>query len=387
MAEFSGPFTNGQTDGGPWSVANWWQAFRILTGLTASDAGVTRAGNRLRVTSPSADQVTVATGHAILRGTVYENDAAKTLTATRPAVGTTGKRVVLRKDIANGGVRLVVKASADGTAALPALTDDADTLEISLASFQHTTAGAINALTDERTLLTLGGGAGMIVARGMDWIDSIAQRYVAAFNGTEIIASGASTADLLDQGWRASGVTAVNSDPSGAATGDFDSASDYGDGALQVGVGWLGSPRVIGARSILNALERLTGQRPNTITCWWQFAMATTNDYHDNGGVGIAREVDVGLGTGVGVWLTNGATNFEVWNGSAAVDTGVAKDTNIHEVQIVINVAAGTYTVVLDGNEVVGATAVPTDAWPMMMHAAQSVTGAINLLVCGVDYD
>jgi len=162
MSEFSGPFTNGLTDGGPWSPATWWRLFRALLGPgnTGADVGVVKAAlNELAVTSPGADEVEVDTGQAFVQGTLYENTATLVIATARPSVGTTGKRLVLRRDAVAGGVRATVISSADGTGTLPALTQDAEgNYDIPLASFTHATNGTIGALTDEREFIGIGGG-------------------------------------------------------------------------------------------------------------------------------------------------------------------------------------------------------------------------------------
>jgi len=163
MTEWSHPFTNSLTDGGPISQASYWRIFRMLLGPSAEEAdkGVIAGwDNDLAATSPGADQIDIDTGAAFCHGTPYENTASLTLTATRPSVNTTGKRVVLRKDIVNGGVRATVISSADGTATLPSLTQSESTYwDIPICSFTHATNGTIAALTDEREFLIIGGSA------------------------------------------------------------------------------------------------------------------------------------------------------------------------------------------------------------------------------------
>jgi len=170
MTEWSHPFTNSLTDGGPISQASYWRIFRMLLGPKAEEAdrGVIRAwDNELAATSPGADQVAIDTGAAFCHGTPYASTASNTLTADRPSTGTTGKRVVLRKDIVNGGVRLTVIASADGTATLPALTQSESTYwDIPICSFTHAINGAIAALTDEREFLVIGGGMKRSIGTG-----------------------------------------------------------------------------------------------------------------------------------------------------------------------------------------------------------------------------
>jgi len=110
--------------------------------------------NELAV-SGVASPISIATGSGICYG-LYRNTAVVTKAITTPAVGTTGFRVVLQTNWAGVGgglqasTRIAVNKSADGVAAIPALTQTFGvTWEISLATGTITTAGVI-ALTDAR---------------------------------------------------------------------------------------------------------------------------------------------------------------------------------------------------------------------------------------------
>lgn len=125
-------------------------------------------GGELAV-SGVATPLAVASGSAICYG-LYINDAAvNTPAISTPAVGTTGGRVVLQTNWAGTGggslearTRVAVIKSADGVAAIPALTQVfGTTWEISLATFQITTGGAIT-VTDDRTFRK----STMVVASG-----------------------------------------------------------------------------------------------------------------------------------------------------------------------------------------------------------------------------
>jgi hypothetical protein len=114
-------------------------------------------GGELAV-SGIASPLSVQTGSAICYG-LYINDAlVNNLTTANPAVGTTGRRVVLQTNWAGTGgaglearTRLAVITSADGNPAIPALTQNYGvTWEVSLATFTITTGGVIT-LTDDRT--------------------------------------------------------------------------------------------------------------------------------------------------------------------------------------------------------------------------------------------
>lgn len=109
--------------------------------------------NELAVTG-SVSPVAVNTGAAYVYGIPYENTASVTKAITTPSVGTTGHRIVLRASWAAQTVRITDIASADGTAAIPALVQIAGTTwDIPLATFTITTGGAIT-LTDARVFRT-----------------------------------------------------------------------------------------------------------------------------------------------------------------------------------------------------------------------------------------
>jgi hypothetical protein len=152
MTENSLPFQDGAGDGGPYSADDWDMLLESVGLATGANVGVIPGIlNELAVTSTGNNNITVNTGRAQVEGTVYENTASESKTTSSPAVGTTGRRCVLRKDWSARTVRITIISSADGTAALPALTQtDGVTWEIPLASFTITTGGVIGALTDER---------------------------------------------------------------------------------------------------------------------------------------------------------------------------------------------------------------------------------------------
>lgn len=150
MAEHSSFWTtNGTGDGSAYTQAQLAAMWKRL--FTPSGYGVLFGyANELAVSGTSSP-ISVATGAAVVQGFMYENDAAKSITVPTPAIGTTGHRVVLRVDWSAQTVRVVLKSSSDGVAALPALTQTINTVyEISLAGLTITTGGVIT-LTDERT--------------------------------------------------------------------------------------------------------------------------------------------------------------------------------------------------------------------------------------------
>lgn len=159
MSERSLFWNDAGNHGGPYTQDQLRLLTKAILGAPGANEGVLRGQlNDLAVTTTGNNNVTVATGRAHVDGVLYENDASKAITTASPSVGTTGRRVVLRKDWASGQATVLVISSADGTASLPALTQtNGATWEIPLASFTITTAGVIGALTDER--VSLGRGA------------------------------------------------------------------------------------------------------------------------------------------------------------------------------------------------------------------------------------
>jgi hypothetical protein len=108
--------------------------------------------NELAVTSTGDNNITIATGRALVQGKIYESDAEESKTTNDPGgAATTGRRCVLRRDWSARTVRITIISSADDVSALPALTQvDGVTWEIPLASFQIAPSGAITALASER---------------------------------------------------------------------------------------------------------------------------------------------------------------------------------------------------------------------------------------------
>ena len=154
MAERSQPWdTNGVGDGpgAGYTEAQTEEFFRDLwTGDRYATDGVLAGNlNELACTS-STNQVTVATGAAIVYGKYYQNTASLALAVTSPVVGTTGLRVVLRVNWSAQTVRATVVKNTDGTSAAPAVTQVAlTTWDITLATGTITTGGSIS-LTDAR---------------------------------------------------------------------------------------------------------------------------------------------------------------------------------------------------------------------------------------------
>lgn len=163
MAQKSWPWDTGGGTGGPGDGAAGLSetvARQFLAHLHAQDLaaeGVFKGVLGELAPSGSASPITIQPGAAICYG-LYISDDVETLAVATPSVGTTGGRVVLQTNWAGVGgaplearTRLAVKMSADGSAAIPALTQSAGTTwEISLATFTITTGGVIS-LSDTRT--------------------------------------------------------------------------------------------------------------------------------------------------------------------------------------------------------------------------------------------
>ena len=174
MAQRSLPWTAGAGDGHAYTPDEWRLLHRILAGNPSSGQGVAVGQlNQLAVTSTGNNNIRVASGRALVDATVFENDAEEVLVVASPTVGTTGKRVVLRKSWSARTVRIAVISSADGTAAIPALTQtDGATWESPLASFTITTGGVIGALTDQREYVPFT-AAGRVTSAGVLSADAV----------------------------------------------------------------------------------------------------------------------------------------------------------------------------------------------------------------------
>lgn len=175
MTQRSSPWADGVGDGGAYSADYLRLWFKALTDGPGANQGVFAGQlNTFAVTSTGANNIRVASGRALVDGTLYESDVEVVMTTASPTVGTTGRRVVLRKVWSTRTVRAVILSSADGTAALPALTQtDGATWEIPLASFTITTAGVIGALADTREYLPELTAAGKVTSAGVLSTDAV----------------------------------------------------------------------------------------------------------------------------------------------------------------------------------------------------------------------
>lgn len=143
--------TNGTGDGAaPYTeaqLAEWLR--KSFLSDPANEGVVPGVGGEFAVTGASSP-VTVAAGFAYVYGFPAWDNSALQLALPTPVIGTTGHRVVLRADWAPQTVRVVLKSSSDGVAAVPALEQAAGTRwEVGLAEVAITTGGAIT-ITDSR---------------------------------------------------------------------------------------------------------------------------------------------------------------------------------------------------------------------------------------------
>lgn len=130
--------------------------FWALSGQGANTGVRSYFHNDLAVTG-SSSPVSVAGGAAWVAGIFYWSDASVNVAVSTPVIGTTGHRVILRADWATKTVRIALKSSPDGTAALPALTQlVGGTYELPIAGVTIQTNGSIS-VVDERYFCTIPG--------------------------------------------------------------------------------------------------------------------------------------------------------------------------------------------------------------------------------------
>ena len=157
MAERSQPWDTNGTGDGPGTGYTETQTEEFFRDLFSGDRYTTDGvlpGNLNQLACTSAtNQVTVASGAAVVYGKYYQNTASLAIAVTSPTTGTTGLRVVLRCSWAAQTVRATVVKNTDGTSAAPAATQTAGTTwDITLATGTITTGGSIS-LTDAREFL------------------------------------------------------------------------------------------------------------------------------------------------------------------------------------------------------------------------------------------
>lgn len=150
MAESSVPWTDGLTDGGPYSDSAWQAVWKRLFANAIANAGILKGARSEFLTTGVTSPVTVQAGSAIVDGAFYDSTASVAVTVPTPAVSTRIDRIVLQKSWAAGTVRIARIAGAEGGGA-PALTQSAGvTWEIPLFQIAITTGGAISYNADER---------------------------------------------------------------------------------------------------------------------------------------------------------------------------------------------------------------------------------------------
>lgn len=264
-----------------------------------------------------------------------------------------------------------------------------------------TTAPAWNAPTTPKTYLRLNAAGTalewaevptIIAADAFEWGTKVANRYTANF-ASNVLLNNAVFGDLIDVGWTVGGSLAAPASPGSATSGDLDSASDTGEQYIvsTTNGDHFASPKVIGGKTLLDAIEFHTGTRPTTITVRITASNAGTADGADVTGFGIGTDADATLsggGAGSNYMITNGATNFELFDGSAATDLGVATDSATHNFDFKINIAAATYRVLIDGTERKAAAALTQDFFPMLIRMYRGASGPNpRLYSFGVKYE
>lgn len=134
-----------------------WQRMLWNQDPTTEGVATTYQGG-LAVTAPGGLVLRVASGGGVVYGYGYRSTGNVDHTLVLPVLGNTGWRVVLRTDWATRTVRSALLQSADGVAAIPAVTQVAGvTWEISLAYGIVSVAGAVTIQGDDRTPLGSGG--------------------------------------------------------------------------------------------------------------------------------------------------------------------------------------------------------------------------------------
>lgn len=134
-----------------------WQRMLVNQDPTTEGVGMGYL-NELEVTAPGGLVLRVASGGGVVYGFPYRSTGNVDHTLFNPTLGVTGWRMVLRTDWATRTVRSVLLQSADGVAAIPALTQVAgNQWEISLAQGTVNNAGAVTITSDDRTPLGSGG--------------------------------------------------------------------------------------------------------------------------------------------------------------------------------------------------------------------------------------
>lgn len=149
MAQNSLPWTDGATgDAGPHPQD---ELRGMIVALAGGDDGVISALLGMLAASVNGSALQVQPGYAIVNGTVYWSTAVENLPLTLPNTGTTGWRLVLRKDWNTRTIRLVFIYNSDGNPAIPAaLQNDGTAWDLSLATGTVGPGGGVVLTADVR---------------------------------------------------------------------------------------------------------------------------------------------------------------------------------------------------------------------------------------------
>ena len=136
--------TNGIGDGIPYTQT---QHFNWL--LASFGNGVAPGYRSFLQPGVNSGNISINAGGAYVFGAFYDSDANTTVTIPTPSIGTTGHRIVLRKDDLAQTVRITLLSSADGVSTIP---DANASTDVSICTLTKTTAGAVT-LSDARPFI------------------------------------------------------------------------------------------------------------------------------------------------------------------------------------------------------------------------------------------
>lgn len=208
------------------------------------------------------------------------------------------------------------------------------------------------------------------VVDAYSWGSSFGTKYHARLGAQETLYSSGIPGLLFDanSGWTKGGtLTRITNAPNIAGTGDINSASDYAAYRLSLAAGagaYFASPQVVGGWEQIQVATKILGSAPTTITIG-MIANANVTTANTADGFGITNDEDAAIGTAGVIAVINGTTNFEYRIGTAAgVSLGLAKDTNAHMWEFVINISALTMDIKIDGTTYASAVVLANDEWP-----------------------
>lgn len=306
--------SGGGGDASPHSESVTAAFFNAVMGGTAANAGV--LPGRLNELEPTVTggntTVTVDTGWGICDGHPYLRDASAAVTPTTPAVGTTGRRLVLRADWSAQTVRLTEISSADGTAAIPAMTQTSGTTyDIPICQYTVTTGGVVGAFQDDRVWAGAGGHPQKVVkwseATQAFTTDTTFADLVAAHNPDEPTLT-MSFPIGANEVWRARFSIQVNA------------FSASGTGGLKLQITGPGSPTAVAIKGTAVRFQSVSGTAaPEHIPVTTAFSTAFANANSSNGfsaglynettGSHIDLDVLIVNGTNAGTVALQGAQN------------------------------------------------------------------------------